>query len=77
MALRDQRVAPLAVEVDVEKHDVDVLVLHHRACRRKGVRLEDLVTLELEIHATEQANGRFVVNDEDPRRRRMPLGIGH
>ena len=77
MALGDERLAPLAVQVDVEEYDVDIARFQRRSSRRNRVGLEDLVSLELEIDPAEQPNRRLVVNDENPRRGRMPLGVVH
>ena len=52
-------------------------VSQRRPGRRKRVGLEDLVSLELEIDPAEQPDRRLVVDDENPRRGRMPLGVVH
>src|SRR5690348_10620851 len=77
VALGDERVAPLAVQVDVEEDDVDVVGFHCGSGTRQRVGLEDLMSLELEVDPAEQPDRRLVVNDEDPRRGRMPLGVVH
>jgi hypothetical protein len=41
------------------------------------VGFEDIVALELEIDSAKQPDRRFVVNHQDPDRRRMPPGIAH
>ncbi len=65
MALADERVAPFAVEMDVEHDDVDLLLRQHRARCGERMRLEHLVTVELEIDPAEQPDRRLVVDDQD------------
>jgi len=62
--LVEQHLATLAAEMHVEQHHVDALghlpsSLVERAC------LTYLVAAKLEIHPTEQANRRFVVDHEN------------
>ncbi len=75
-ALRDERVAPLAAEMDVEHDDVDVFLRQRRARRGERVSFQYLVPVELEVDAAEQPNRRLVVDDEDPGRR-MTLATPH
>jgi hypothetical protein len=77
VALGHERVAALAAQVDVEDDDVDVLLGERRACRRERLRLDDLVSVELEIDPAQEPDRGLVVNDQDPSRRRMPPGIPH
>ena len=65
-ALREERVAALAPEMDVEHDDIDVFFGQRRARSCERVSLEHLVPVELEVDAAEQANRRLVVDDEDP-----------
>src|SRR5579862_3315058 len=76
-ALGDELVASLTAQMDVEHDDVDLLLLQCLACGRERVSLEDFMALELEIDSSEQPDRRFVVNHQDPGRRRMPPGIAH
>src|ERR1700759_4536639 len=76
-ALGDELVASLAAQMDVEHDDIHLLLLQCLACGRKGMGLEDLMALELEVDPAEQPDRRFVVNHQDPGRRRMPPGIAH
>ena len=75
-ALRHERVAPFAAEMDVEHDDVDVFLRQRRARCGERVSLEHLVPVELEVDAAEQPDRRLVVDDKDPGRR-MTLATPH
>jgi hypothetical protein len=77
VALLDEHVAALLVQVDVEEHDVDLSGLQLCPSGRERLRLAHLVALQLEVDPTEQPNRGFVVDDENPDRRRMPPGNPH
>jgi hypothetical protein len=77
MALGNERVAPLAVQVDVEDDDVDVSRREHPAHHFERVRLEHLVTVELEVDPAQKPDRRLIVDDEDSSGRRVPPGIPH
>jgi hypothetical protein len=75
--LGDGEVREFATGPGFFQDDVDIARFQRRSSRRNRVGLEDLVSLELEIDPAEQPNRRLVVNDENPRRGRMPLGVVH
>src|SRR3954469_10902229 len=72
--LAEQRVAALVPDPHVEEHEHDALRVQLPPCLAERRRLDDAKTLELEVHATEQADSGLVVDDEH---RRMPFRRGH
>jgi hypothetical protein len=63
VALGHERVAPLAVQMDVQHDDVDVFLLQRIARGRERARFHHLVTVELEVDPAQQPNRRLVVDD--------------
>ena len=62
--LVEQGVAALVPDVHVEQHDGNVARQTSRAALERA-RLAHLVTAELEVDPAEQADRRFIVDDEN------------
>jgi hypothetical protein len=64
---REQREPVLGTEVNVEKDGIDVLQVEGCLCFVDTAGLDDPVSLELQVHAAEEPEGRVVIDDENRR----------